>query len=89
MKRLVVLVFLASSFAAAKDDAPSIRICVGSIENRSSLTIPMDDVRRYFLAELNHKNIKAISIAALDPTDEMPKNACDYLVRGSFQTTPF
>ena len=82
MKRLLLFVLLASSLALAND--PTIRICVGSIENHSSFQLPMDDFRASFVKELSHKNITAVSITGNDVAAEMTRNHCDYLLRAEF-----
>ena len=86
MKRLLLFVLFASSLAIANDPSP-IRICIGSIEDRSSFHLPIDKIRTELVKELSHKNITAVSITGDDIAAEMTRNNCDYLLRGEFWDT--
>ena len=87
MKQVLLFILLAAGFAAA-DNPPTIRVCIGRLENHSAYQLPIDKLKKYFLSELSHKQIKGISIAGDDISDEMTQNHCDYLASGEFRGGP-
>ena len=82
--RNILLLFLLNATFAAAEDAPSIRICVGPLENHSSYELPIDQLQASLVSQLSHKHIKAVSISGQDLPAEMAKNNCQYLFSAGF-----
>jgi hypothetical protein len=84
MKGLALLVVFTATVAAASDK-PSIRICVGPLENHSKYSFDIGKAREHLLSYLPHKQIKAFDLpSGTDVADAITKNNCDYLLRGEF-----
>lgn len=87
MMRTMLLLFLLTATFAAAADKPSIRICVGPLENHSSYQLPIDKLKADLVFQLSHKHIRGVSITGQDLSAEMAKNNCEYLVSAEFSNS--
>ena len=83
MTRITFLCFLSAIFAAA-EKTPTIRICIGPLENHSGYQLPIDKLNADLASQLSHKHIKAVNIPGHDLSAEMVTNNCAYLLSGEF-----
>ena len=81
--RILFFIFLSASFAAARK-TPSVRICIGPLENHSTYPLPLDKLEASLALQLGYKHFEAINVPGHDLSAEMASNNCEYLLSGEF-----
>jgi hypothetical protein len=77
-------VFLLTALFAVADETPTIRICIGPLEDHSGYQLAIDKIQADLASQLSHKHIKAVNIPGHDFSAEMDTNNCEYLLLGEF-----